>query len=130
MRYKAGDKVRIVCEIYGHGFCVGDIVEIFEVGETDYRAIKDGHSWYITGEEVEPVGSETEENKGNKMLEVGKTYVDVSNRKYVCLFVTNKYAYMVIEEGCAAYVWDKNTGKSLSLSSEYDIYTETVFKEV
>ena len=70
------------------------------------------------------------------MLEAGKTYLDVSNRKYVCLFITDKYAYMAVapfggvEEGFAAYVWNKNTGESISLNSGYDIQTETVFKEV
>jgi hypothetical protein len=129
MKYKVGDKVRIVCEIYGHSFCVGDIVEILEVGGNGYEAVKNGKFFYVIDEELEPVGTETEENKGSKMLEVGKTYVDVSNGKHVCLFVNSGFAYMVNREGSIAYVWDKNTGKSLSLGSTYDIQTETVFKE-
>lgn len=129
MKYKVGDKVRIVSCEYGHGFNLGDIVKISKVGETDYEAIKNGESWYVDDEEVEPAATESEE-KGSKMLEAGKTYLDVSNRKYVCLFITDKYAYMGVEEGFAAYVWNKNTGESISLNSGYDIQTETVFKEV
>lgn len=128
MKYKVGDKVRIVGRKHGHGFNLGDIVEILYVGRYIYKANKNDSVWYIADKEVEPVGTE-EENKGSKMLEAGKTYLDVSTRKHICLFTTKKYAYMVFEEGDTSYVWDKITGKSLSLNSNYDIQTETTFKE-
>ena len=58
MKYKVGDKVRIVSCEYGHGFNLGDIVKISKVGETDYEAIKNGESWYVDDEEVEPAATE------------------------------------------------------------------------
>lgn len=63
MKYKVGDKVRIVSNRCGHEFCMGDIVDITIVAGSYYNACKDGISWAITDEEVEPVGTETEEKR-------------------------------------------------------------------
>ena len=39
MKYKVGDKVRIVSCEYGHGFNLGDIVKISKVGVMDLRIL-------------------------------------------------------------------------------------------
>lgn len=128
MKYKVGDKVRIVKEICSDGFSVGDVVVISLVGGSCYEILKGDSTWGVSEEEIEPVGKETE--KGNKMLEVGKTYVDKQGKHATCIHVGNKYARLAYTEQAPAYVWDKFTGKALGLIEDYDIQTETVFKEV
>ncbi len=61
MKYKKGDKVKIVDEMHGHGFQNGDIVEIIKVngiddiGNGDYRVKGLSDSWWVRDEEIELV---------------------------------------------------------------------------
>jgi uncharacterized protein (UPF0335 family) len=57
-----GDKVKVLCEIHGHGFDIGDIVTIIaideDVQEFDYECSKEGkkETWFLTEEEFEVIG--------------------------------------------------------------------------
>lgn len=59
-KYAVGDKVRILREIHGHSFPVGEIVKIVDIDEDDdpspYKATYlDGHDyWYLGDDEIEP----------------------------------------------------------------------------
>lgn len=60
MKYKVGEKVRVVQCYSGGNFAVGDIVEIIQIGDDDgfdhncYGAISqyDGMKWYLQEDEV------------------------------------------------------------------------------
>lgn len=54
--YKAGDKLRVIDEIWGHGFEIGDEVTIDQVHREDecYRCVAgNGDWWLLTEDEVE-----------------------------------------------------------------------------
>ena len=60
MKYKIGDRVRIICNSHGHEFTTGDIVEIEDIENdpvTPYfaRSIETGQSWYLNKNEIESV---------------------------------------------------------------------------
>lgn len=58
MKYKVGDKVRIVAQTHGHRFEIGSSVTICEVlnsaGVEYYDAKNDNEHWYLTDNEIEP----------------------------------------------------------------------------
>lgn len=37
MKFKVGDKVRVIAKKYGHGFNIGEIVKIEEISDRDYK---------------------------------------------------------------------------------------------
>lgn len=55
MKFKVGDKVRIVDNTGGHEFDIGEVVTIAEILEGDYRAKNNYDSWYVGDEELELV---------------------------------------------------------------------------
>lgn len=56
MKFKEGDRCRVIGNIYAHDFDVGDIVIIKQVNNDDYYAYsRDPYdTWLITDEELEP----------------------------------------------------------------------------
>ena len=61
MKYKEGDKVKIVACKRGHGFDIGEVVRITEVNQVNYRAeYLDGHDFWLVGDdEIEPANETT-----------------------------------------------------------------------
>jgi hypothetical protein len=56
MKFKVGDKVRVVGNIHFHKFEIGEIVEIQRSSSIDYRcASTEGDVWFLSDEEVERV---------------------------------------------------------------------------
>jgi hypothetical protein len=55
------------------------------------------------------------------MIKVGETYRTNKGTTYECIHVSENRAWMIFHSDCAAYVWNAETGESLSLGSEYDI---------
>lgn len=52
---KKGDVCKVVNCLCGHGFALGDIVTIIDVGHYDYKAQgKDGNYWFVQEKEIEP----------------------------------------------------------------------------
>jgi hypothetical protein len=74
-------------------------------------------------------GSQRNQERKYKMVEVGKVYV-TKEGNYRCIYVEDGFAYMVFDYGQAAYVWDVNTGKSLSLGKNWDLVPKKGFLEV
>lgn len=61
MKYKVGDKVKIVDCTHGHGYGIGDVVTIFKLDEEDQTYQCDsGMGWFVTSDEIELV----DEDKG------------------------------------------------------------------
>lgn len=64
LRFKVGDKAKVIGDYSGHDFYLGEIVKILEIGseyepgEDCYLAtrvdISDGREWYIDDEELSP----------------------------------------------------------------------------
>lgn len=56
MKYKRGDKVRIVSERNGHGFSIGEIVKIAETykrnDDEHYYAVSNDDGWYVWPDEI------------------------------------------------------------------------------
>ena len=61
MKYKIGDKVKIVAYKHGHGFDIGEVVIITEVNEDNYRGeYLDGRDfWYVEDDEIAPIPETT-----------------------------------------------------------------------
>ena len=57
MRFKIGDEVRIVDNLWGHNFKIGDIVEITEASDNDqdYSGRKDDEEYFLCDEELEEI---------------------------------------------------------------------------
>jgi hypothetical protein len=55
------------------------------------------------------------------MLKVGKTYKTKTGREYECILVRDNRAWMTFHPDSPAYLWNSETGESLSLNSDYDI---------
>ncbi len=71
MKFKEGDKVRIIDNTYGHEFEMGTIVRIVSVGTEDYHATNGKVEWYIKDEEIEAVDFEC--NVGNVVEDASET---------------------------------------------------------
>lgn len=60
-RPERGDKVKVLCNIHGHGFDIGDIVTIIEIDasekELEYTCAKvgDKETWVLTEQEFEVI---------------------------------------------------------------------------
>ena len=69
MKFKVGQRVRVINSLHGHKFEIGDVVLIQEITEEDdyslgdYDCVRaDGMRWFLTEDEVETV-SEKEEQR-------------------------------------------------------------------
>ena len=54
-KFKAGDKVRVVDTVYGHGFDIGDVVTVVRglMGGYECNGVGSRDAWYLTDEEME-----------------------------------------------------------------------------
>ena len=111
MKFKIGDKVRIVGNECGHQFKIGEIVTIQDVQRSDYKATNGHDFWFVIDDELEP--AET------RKLEVGKTYESANYGSYKCIAVNETHAWLTAYTNATAYVWTID-GKS-SLGPEWDI---------
>ena len=57
MRFKEGDKVRIIENIWGHNFGIGEIVTISSayISSDDYAASNGEEEYFVCDEEIEEV---------------------------------------------------------------------------
>tara|TARA_R110000803_G_scaffold85381_1_gene151738 strand:+ start:90 stop:344 length:255 start_codon:yes stop_codon:yes gene_type:complete len=54
MNFKEGDKVRVIKNIHGHEFELGQVITIAEVYEKDYASFdENGIHWFISDKEIE-----------------------------------------------------------------------------
>lgn len=53
MKFKAGDKVKVIAEKYGHKFDIGEIVKIEEIDNKDYKcsSLKKDELWWMREDE-------------------------------------------------------------------------------
>lgn len=53
MKFKVGDKVKVIAEKHGHNFDIGEIVRIEEVGDRDYEcsSLKKNELWWMEEDE-------------------------------------------------------------------------------
>lgn len=56
MKYKKGDEVKIIKELYGHRFPIGSkvVIDLVREEDNDYRAESNYDFWWIRDDEVEP----------------------------------------------------------------------------
>ena len=70
MRFKVGDKARVVSKKHGHKFNIGEIVTITELylEDIDYDCSNNNDCWFLRDEELEPIESTIviKENTGIK----------------------------------------------------------------
>lgn len=57
MKFKVGDKVRVIAKRYGHGFNIGEIVKIEEISDRDYKcsSLKENELWWMGEDEFTKV---------------------------------------------------------------------------
>ena len=70
MKFKVGDKARVIANKSNHGFNIGEIVNITELRLDDsaYDCCNNNYWWILGDEELEPIGSTIviKENTGIK----------------------------------------------------------------
>lgn len=72
MKFKVGDKARVIANRYDHNFNIGEIITITEVDLNDrfwtYKCLNDNESWWLNDEELELIESTIviKENTGIK----------------------------------------------------------------
>ena len=103
LRFKIGDKAKVIGDYSGHDFYLGEIVKILEIGseyeldEDCYLAtsvdIPDGREWYIDDEELSPYTN-------------GDYIRQMSNEQLSKFLVLTKNVYPGTEEG-----WTEWLGK-------------------
>lgn len=49
MKFKVGDKVKVIAKKHGHGFNIGEIVKIEEISDRDYKcsSLKENELWWM-----------------------------------------------------------------------------------
>ena len=57
MKFKVGDKVRVIAKRYGHGFNIGEIVKIEEISDRDYKcsSLEKNELWWMGEDEFTKV---------------------------------------------------------------------------
>lgn len=57
MKFKVGDKVRVIAKRHGHGFNIGEIVKIEEISDRDYTcsSLKENELWWMGEDEFTKV---------------------------------------------------------------------------
>ena len=113
-KFKVGDMVRVTGNTCAHGFENGSNIFIKEVVGGYYFAYGiNGESWAINDQDLEPAPT--------TRFKVGETYTSQNGNAYKCINVNEDgSAHLAFDARTPAYVWDAD-GRSLSLSSEWDI---------
>ena len=57
MKFKVGDKVKVIAEKHGHGFNIGEIVKIEEISDRDYKcsSLEKNELWWMGEDEFTKV---------------------------------------------------------------------------
>lgn len=57
MKFKVGDKVKVIAKKHGHGFNIGEIVKIEEISDRDYKcsSLKENELWWMGEDEFTKV---------------------------------------------------------------------------
>lgn len=57
MKFKVGDKVKVIAKKHGHGFNIGEIVKIEEISDRDYTcsSLKENELWWMGEDEFTKV---------------------------------------------------------------------------
>ena len=71
LRFKVGDRARVVANTYGHDFKIGQEVEIRHVGAAAYRCWSDGISWYCKDSDLTPLTLEQSVSEQAAKIEKG-----------------------------------------------------------
>lgn len=80
MKYKVGDRVRIVGNRYAHHFDIGEVVTIVSVNQEDKDYLAENSSkedWYVVETEIEPAD----------VFTIGEEYTDKNGMKWKCIHI-------------------------------------------
>ena len=57
MKFKVGDKVKVIAKKHGHGFNIGEIVKIEEISDRDYKcsSLEKNELWWMAEDEFTKV---------------------------------------------------------------------------
>ncbi len=116
MKYKVGDKVKVVGCYYGHCFEIGQVVTIEKVrcDSLDYKVSDGNDYWYVDELEIEPYTPPHQ-------IEVGGKYTSRNGDSWECIFVRDGVAWLNHGD-TTAYRWKLDgTPICLGADSEYTI---------
>lgn len=115
-KFKVGDRVRLVGNTSESYNDVGDVGIIVEIERDQFRVEVSGRHNYANWspvEDLEPIPT--------TRFKLGETYTARKGGEYKCINVNEDgSAHLAFDARTPAYVWDAD-GRSLSLSSEWDI---------
>lgn len=126
MKFKVGDKVRVVAKKHGHYFDIGEVVKIKEVNSKDYTcsSLEKNNIWWLRDDEVAEVKFTKSDLKDGDIV----TYRNGDKRTVVAENLINSCGY--ISKKLSQYtneLKDTIIGKSLDIIK---VERPTQYKEV
>lgn len=128
MKFKVGDKVKVIAKKHGHGFNIGEIVKIEEISDRDYKcsSLEKNELWWMAEDEFTKVKFIKSDLKDGDIV----TYRNGDKRTVIAGNLINSNGY--ISKKLNQYTNElKNTviGESLDIIKvERPVKYETVFE--
>lgn len=128
MKFKVGDKVKVIAKKHGHGFNIGEIVKIKEINCEDYMcsSLERNNIWWLRDDEVAEVKFTKSDLKDGDIV----TYRNGDKRTVIAGNLINSNGY--ISKKLNQYtneLKDTVTGESLDIIKvERPVKYETVFE--
>lgn len=128
MKFKVGDRVKVIARKHGHCFDIGEVVKIEEVGRADYRcsSLERYTIWWLGDDEVAEVKFTKSDLKDGDIV----TYRDGDKRTVVAENLINSKGYPSKKlNQYTNELKDKVIGESLDIIKvERPVKYETVFE--
>lgn len=117
MRFKVGDKVKVVKNVNMHCFEIGELIRITNVTNIDYRAesLDGAESWWVTDGELEPAPFALSDLKPCMVAKIR------DGRCFLVSQLESGLGLVVESEGKSLYFYDFNDDLTYKNGNKFDI---------